>query len=1056
MFSETRQSSASKYAVNQAIGKSPGLGWMPINQIFYWVMIVTLVFVAQGLLQNTPLRFSFQTACFTSTTLCLAYWALTGSKDHQYFDRFRALAFVQTTWIRARVKIKWTNAGLPKKEKVGKMGNPWRKLWNKQSEVFTAIEDCSDLVCYGQINLQGHKVGFYLLEPRKGQFRFMFRWRVRGVHPTIFEEGAATLLEECWEKGINEFLPEQEITFEQSSFTDDGERQAELDGLLDTDNELAQALVYSQKARTRQLTKQGLRKVKRTTITAAFTTGLVSREDKDIISRMLKWLVQMGGSLWETFGGQKEEMNHQRLQKLVSLAFKDGFLHYHSIFTNTMKLEAQPCTAQENWSDDYAVYHKAKAPPLPQLLILDQLGLRVEVKEPNLHVSTVLFSGERGKSSVPIRNPEWVYLPIHQKYVGFMQFDQVKDFGSARNQFRYSWNILERDSSYNCRIVTQFSGGNLALHKFNLERSTRNATGVALRAMQGRTVDVVAEENIRQSVEAQKALNQGDSVIHVSAGIFLYRNNPQALDQDFANLADCLPGTAPYRERNILPRIWLQSLPYVNEGFLKLPSDRSDTYLSRHATGLLPLASTKAIDNKGLELVALEGGSPIYLDAFNPSHHFRWMAIAQPRAGKSLLTAGYAEQAWLRGQPVVAFDVPRADGSSTYTDMVNSIAKCGGKAAYYDIGSKSNNLLHLYNFADSPTAKYRRQSLADLRINGTLAIGMGSIEDPSLEEAMKDIVTQSLAAFDAQPQIQSRFAAANRAGVGTQEWRNSPTLHDYLAFLIGWLTQYFKENEATLPSHYRDAAGTLVQKIRTILHSQLGQAIAQPSDFDNNLDILVFALTGEYSNYEMRIMALAGYAALLSRALTTEVCHFLVDESPQLFPYPAFAARVGGLATNGAKWGVRLGIISQYPEVVFNSAAGESVKQTLNNVLVGHIQDQVIPSLSESLGFYPELLQSCAHESFKPSGSALRSHWLVKVDRNYTFCGYYPSELLLALTANDLPEAAARKRVMDCYPDDPVRGVLEFSKLYAAARRSGKPMSQIQPNRNPNHLRAVS
>lgn len=1018
-------------------------------------MIVVVVFALQQLLAATPLHFSFQAACFTITAICLAYWALTGSKEHQYFDRFRALSFFQTTWIRGRVKIKWTKAGLPTKEKIGKIGSQLRRLWSKKEEVFTAIEDNSNLVCYGQINLLDYEVGFYLIEVRKGQYKFVFRWKVTGPHATIKESDAEKILESDWQKGVENFPADEDITFEQSSFATDEERQAELNTLLDNDNQLAQALVYSQKARTRKLTKNATRRVKQTIITATYTPERIDGEDKDIISRVLRGIIQFWGQVWETFSGKKEEMNHQRLQKLVNNAFTKGFLSYHSILTNTMKLSAQPFTGEENWQSDYAVHHKDKAPPVSQLLVLDQKGLRVEVYEEQLHASTVLFQGERGRASIPIKNSEWIYLPIHEKYIGFMQLDRVKSYGSARNQVRYSWNVLERESFYDCRIVTQFRVGNRTLHKLNLERSTVNSTEVVGRAIQKGTVDVVAMKNVKQSVAAQEALEEGDNVIHVAAGIFLYRNNPQTLDQDFAKLADYLPGTAPYRERNTVPRIWLQSLPYVNKGFLKLPTDRSDPYLSKHATGLMPLVSTKVVDSKGLELIALEGGSPVYLDAFDPSCHFRWMIIAEPRSGKSLVTSDYLKQAWLRGQPSVIFDVPRADGTSTYTDLVNLISKCGGKAAYYDIGSKSNNLLHQYDFSDSPTAEYRQQSLAELRINGTWAIGMGSIEDPGLEEAMKDIVTQSLSTFDAEPEIRARFAAANKAGVGTPQWRSSPTYHDYLRFLTPWLEQYFVENEATLPSYYRDAAGTLVQKVRTCIHSQLGRAIAQPSDFDKDMDVLVFALTGERSKYDMRIMALAGYAALLSRALTTDICHFLVDESPQLFPYDAFAERVGGLATNGAKWGVRLGIISQFPDVIFDSAAGPSVKQTINTVLVGRIQEQVIPSLSQSLGFDPELLRSCTHESFKPNGSALRSNWLLKANGNYTFCGHYPSELLLSMTANDLPEAAARKRVMDCYQGDLVRGAIEFSKLYAAARRSGIPMSQIQPNQI-NHLRAVS
>ncbi len=1056
-MSAQKQLEANKYVVNEAIGKTPGVGWIPVNQVFYWVLIVAIVFVLQGLLASTPLGFSFHRACFISIILSLACWALTGAKEYQYFDRFRALTFLQPTWIRGKVRIKWTRAGLPKKEKIGEIGFKWKKLWDKREQVLLPIEDCSDLVCYGQIDLQGYSVGFHLLEQRKGQFRFVFRWQVSGPHTTITEDAAQQILDNYWQKGLEGLPAEEDITIEQSSFATDALRQAELDELLEgNENELAQALVYSQKTRTRQLTKKGLRKVKKSLITATYTPGRVEGEDKDIITRLLFGLNSIIRKFWETFSGQKEQMNHQRLSKLVSNAFTKGFLSYHSLWTNTMGLEVKPLTARQNWVWDYAEHHFEDAPPIGQLLILDERGLRIEVNDQQLHAATVLFQAEGGEPSVPVRSPEWVYLPIHKKYVGLMKLNRVKNYGSAHNQIRYLWNILERESMYDCRIVTRFTVCNRAAHKFNLERSTVNSTEVAERAISKRSVDVVAMKNAKQSIAAQEALEEGGNPIAIATGIFLHRNNPQTLDKDFARLADCLPGTAPERERNVTPRHWLQSLPYVNETFFSLPTERSDIYLSKHATGLMPLISTVGVDTKGLEFVALEGGSPIYLDAFNPSSHCRWMAIAKPRMGKSVVTSGYAEMAWLYRQPVVAFDVPRADGKSTYTDLVESIKKCGGKAEYNDVGSKSNNLLHSYDFSNKPDAIYRTGSLQDLRINGTLAIGMGSINDPSLEEAMKDIVTQSLAAFDAEPQIISRFAAANKAGVGSTQWRDSPTYHDYLKFLVPWLEQYFKENDSTLPSYYRDAAGTLVQKLRTCVHSRLGKAIAQPSDFDNDLDMLVFALTGEHSDYEMRIMALAGYGALLNRALSTEVCHFLVDESPQLFPHPSFARRIGALGTNGAKWGVRLGLISQFPEVIFNSAAGADIKQTLNTVLVGHIEEQVVPTLSESLGFRADLLARCAHPSFRPNSSLMRSHWLLRAGGNYTFCGYYPSELLIGLTANDLPEAAARKRVMDCYPDQPVRGALDFSRQYKAARRSGTPMSQIKSRTNPESLRAVS
>lgn len=370
MRTQAEKTSSSKYVVNQAIGNSPGVGWIPINQFVSWLLIGIGVWLGGTILANTPLQFSVTSGIFIWLSLCLAYWALTGKKEHQYLDSYRALGWMQTVWVRAKVALLWTKAGLPKKEKVGKMGSLWSKLVDKQAEVLEAIEDKCDLVCYGRIELQGYKVGFYLLEGRKGQYKFIFRWQAKGLHPTIGEEDAEETLE-YWEKGVEGLPPGEEVLVEQSSFTSDEDRQQELDSLLANENQLAQALVYSQKTRTRQITKKGLRKVKTTMITASFTPGLAQGEDKDIISRLVKALWQSGDKLWETFSGEKEMMNHQRLHKLVNNAFTQGFLRYHSTFTTVMRLEARPMTDRENWQADYKEHHQGadytlnKREPIP-------------------------------------------------------------------------------------------------------------------------------------------------------------------------------------------------------------------------------------------------------------------------------------------------------------------------------------------------------------------------------------------------------------------------------------------------------------------------------------------------------------------------------------------------------------------------------------------------------------------------------------------------------------------------------------------------------------------
>lgn len=1040
------------YSVNQAVGKQPGVGFIPPNQLFFWGIFIAIALFLQNFYRLDLLS----TVCLWAV-FAFSFWLLTGSKSHQYFDRFAALLPFQRVWRRAKVRWKWSRAGLPIKEQVGIDGRWSEKLFNPRTEVYAAIEDKLDLVTYGEFRLHGNLVGFYYNKKGWNPAHVVMRWRVKPIHSIMSDADADKLLTD-WATALKNLAPGEDFTFEFTCEATDKERQQELDKHLNAwrrrpeseRNRVIEALIESDKVRTRSLTKDGFRRVKEIFVTATYTPERAMDDERDPLSLLLRYSSQALQGMFEFLAGQRQEMSHQRLQERLIRAYQKGFKRYHKQFTELMKIEATPMTYKDNWEQDNKEIHQSDPPNVSHLLVLDEKGLHVERDEKtgHLHATTLLFRGEGGKSSVPIVSPEWIYLPLRRKYVGFMEIDylNLKD-ASSHDVTHFLERIPVSEEGYDSRIVVQFSTAPKEVHKFSLERLTRNAKYLLEGATKRKDENVAAEGILTDAKEAQRKIQQGNKFLQVSAGIFLYRSNPEALDQDFAAISDLFPTMNPYRERNKVFEVWLQSLPYVEQPFLRSSMDRASLYLSCEAVWLLPLVSITNVDRRGLELVALRDGSPIYLDAFSPERHFRFLLLAEPRSGKSVWMAVYIFYALIHRQPVLVFDVVRSDGSSTYSDLVEIVRGCGGKAAYYEAGEKSINILHDYDFSgfDAKQAKDRQELLWDIRIRLTVAIGVGNRNDSQLEDAIRDIVIQSLPAFYDQPQIKARFAAANRAGIGTKEWLNSPTYHDYLEFLNPWLEQYFHANGNTLPTYYKDAAGTLVQKLRTCLNSKIGRAIASPSDFDYDLDLLVFALVGQYTPYEFRILALSAQAALLSRALTVSVSHFLADECPQLMPDPSFASWVGSLATNGPKSGIRLGLISQYPKVIFESVAGDAIAQTLNAVLVGHIHKRVIPTLVKYLDFNPEFLLQCAMPDFKPDAMALRSHWLLEVDGKYTFCGSYPSELLLALTANNFEESRARERFLEYYKDDPVLGLIVFCKAYVMARRTKTPMEKLQP-----------
>ena len=104
----------------------------------------------------------------------------------------------------------------------------------------------------------------------------------------------------------------------------------------------------------------------------------------------------------------------------------------------------------------------------------------------------------------------------------------------------------------------------------------------------------------------------------------------------------------------------------------------------------MPIVKTATGDKSGFELIASEGGTPVYLDIYN--NHKNLAVFGTTRAGKSVLVAGLLTRALAQNIPVVALDYPKPDGTSTFTDYTHFL---GDDGAYFDISTSANNLFEL-------------------------------------------------------------------------------------------------------------------------------------------------------------------------------------------------------------------------------------------------------------------------------------------------------------------------------------------------------------------------
>jgi hypothetical protein len=118
--------------------------------------------------------------------------------------------------------------------------------------------------------------------------------------------------------------------------------------------------------------------------------------------------------------------------------------------------------------------------------------------------------------------------------------------------------------------------------------------------------------------------------------------------------------------------------------------------------------------------------------------------------------------------------------------------------------------------------------------------------------------------------------------------------------------------------------------------------------------------------------------------------------------------------------------------------------QNMSVFLTGRIKETAVDSFVKYLRYEESVISQNASKSFFPQRSGLYSNWLVDADGMLCHCRYYPSEVQLAIVANNMEEQEARDRVLQRFEGDKIKGYVAFSKLYANAIRNGEAMEKIK------------
>ena len=438
-----------------------------------------------------------------------------------------------------------------------------------------------------------------------------------------------------------------------------------------------------------------------------------------------------------------------------------------------------------------------------------------------------------------------------------------------------------------------------------MQRLLKQSNVVATMAQSKMDIDVGAQVRTRRTVQAQEKLYEGAMPVRIGVLFLVHRDTVTQLDEACTALSECfqLPAVV-VREVEITWQLWLQTLFTSWDKVLGAPFKRQLTYLTNEAPGFIPLTLTRPGSSKGFELIADEGGTPVRIDFVQ--EHRNMAVFGTTRSGKSVLVSGMLSQFLAEGYPIVALDYPKPDGTSTFSDYAAFLKP---RAAYFDIGKESNNLLEQPDLRHLPDEqqKERFEDYKSFLESAIVTMVLPSAqEDAMLEQTVRSLVGRALTAFFKDKGIQERYTQALDGGFGSDAWKQTPTLSDFMEFCT---IEALDIEEAS--GLIRNAQAQIQLQLDYWLNSRIGKAIGRPSSFPTDSQLLVFALRNLSNENEAAILSLSAYSAALRRALESPKSIFFIDESPILFAYRTISRLIGRLCANGAKAGIRVFLSAQ-------------------------------------------------------------------------------------------------------------------------------------------------
>jgi hypothetical protein len=1038
--------------VNDIIGNTPPfLGLIPTTQAIFWGVSVVLAWLVCGL---TGVGFGWEFIILSIGLITISTFVL-GTDPSEYLDKLRpppAVDFINGHIPYLSPVEDWRPSRLRNQFK-GKLlirTRTHKVILPESFQHYMPLQNFTDAICLVEVvSIDGPVAGVLL--QRGKSLEIHWYWEITGIHDHLTASEASSVTETL-ENGIHKLLETERLMISMSNFSDDESQLEVLDETVSKcPSPVLAVIAENKKQKVQSLSKAGYRRNYRHIARGTWSTdGNHSGSKRDWTDSLLNILSGISGNVARSKRAADQVFYTQLLQQ----AYTKGYVPWE-LALKSMGLKPRPMSSKSLYAHLCSRFSDKAPGPVPQVLRLELTGTTLNLSEEinsDKHLFTSIIEGTGNQDSVIQHQgvTNRITLPgrrSDRREVGAMVLsERPKRFKNTWDLLKWSTNILASDQGFNCEVYVELVPQKPFIIRQALSMTQKSAVAAQERAMEsGIGRDVGAERNAKSVTDAQEKLY--DNVVPIAAAplILVYRSSPAALTRSCNLLGNEFITCNVQRDKHRTWEFFLQSTSLINQPLLEVTmGNRRQILESDTVQGLMPLTTTKDLDNKGVEFISVYGNKPIHLDLFADGTAETMLVLGQRGSGKTALgwelILHYASQ----GIPVVGIDV-NTDGIGSYKDGIELLGKeVGGYLDLLKVGCNFIEPPNIYAF-DKEVRLERYEIWKELTIAALYSLSVGKTEasNPSLADRINQIVQISFRIFLEDSSISYRYREALRYGYQSSEWSRIPIITDWLNFVrrekLGF--EVFTDLDEMAVSHIQ-------AQFAATLGSLAGKAINQPTTFNPRALIRFFSIPNSANSLESLLLALS--ADMLSSRLSLEYPYslFIGDEVSVMLQFPGFDTLYARKAALGRKGGQAMVLITQEFETLRNCRLSSMILGNLRIRAIGALEETGATALSQNLRYPEELLRKNSGGYYCCSANEPHRYWLIEKGGRFWQTLWFPGDMVLSTIANNPDELQARQQFLKVYPNDmrgQLTGLQKFSSEYVKSLRNHTPIREISP-----------